>query len=94
MSEVLGDGEIASQLEKLPGWTRDGNVLTKVFETKDFNGAIRLVNDIAHIANAVDHHPELAVNWNRVTVRTSSHDAGGITLRDTDLATRIQSIAD
>lgn len=93
MSEVLGDAELAAQLAKLPGWSRDGEALTKLFEAKDFDGAIRLVNDIAHIAKAIDHHPDLALSWNKVTVRTSSHDAGGITPRDIDLATRIQAIA-
>ena len=93
MSEVLSDAEIAAQLAKLPGRTRDGDALTKVFDAKNFDGAIRLVNDIAHIAKAIDHHPDLAVSWNKVTVRTSSHDAGGITSRDVDLATRIQAIA-
>ena len=92
MSDRLDDATIAAELEKLPGWKRDGATLERVVEAKDFDAAMAFVNAIAHIANAVNHHPDIAISWNKVTIRSSSHDAKGITSRDVDLAMRIQAI--
>ena len=93
MSDLLNDAAIDAELAKIPGWHREGKELVKEFDCRDFSGAIKFVNAVAHIANAVNHHPELTISWNKVTVRTSSHDSGGITPRDVDLAERIQSVA-
>lgn len=71
------------------GWRRDGEALVRVFDCGDFNGSIAFVNAIATIANRLDHHPDLAISWNRVTVRTWSHDKGAVTERDIALAEAI-----
>jgi 4a-hydroxytetrahydrobiopterin dehydratase len=91
--QPLGDDVVARELATLTGWQRDGNEIARTFDRGDFNGSIAFVNAIAAAANAADHHPDLLVSWNRVTVRLSSHDAGGITNRDVRLAHQIDALA-
>ncbi|HZO95200.1 MAG TPA: 4a-hydroxytetrahydrobiopterin dehydratase [Candidatus Baltobacteraceae bacterium] len=76
-----------------PGWTGDDKALTKTFDRGDFGRAIAFVNEVAAVANSLDHHPDLAISWGRVTIRTWSHDAGGITQRDVALAEAIDALA-
>ncbi len=76
----------------VPGWTDDGSALTKTFVREGFDGAIAFVNAIAVVANRLDHHPDIAVSWNRVTVRTWSHDVNAITERDAALARAIDAL--
>jgi 4a-hydroxytetrahydrobiopterin dehydratase len=89
----LPDAVIARELVALPGWSRNGNAIVRAFACGDFNGSIAFVNAIAEAANAADHHPELAIDWGTVSVTLSSHDAGGITQRDIDLAHEIDRLA-
>lgn len=91
-SPLLTDDDIALRLRSRPGWKRDGDALVKTYVRDNFNGAIAFVNAIAAAANAADHHPDIAVSWDEVTVRTWSHDAGGITDRDFRLAETIDRL--
>ena len=91
--QPLSDDAIARGLAALPAWQREGNEIVRTYDRRDFNGSIAFVNAIAAAANAADHHPDLVVSWNDVTVRLSSHDAGGITERDLRLAAQIDSLA-
>ncbi len=75
------------------GWTNDGQALTKVFERRDFDGSIAFVNAVAAVANRLNHHPDIALSWKEVTIRTWSHDVGAITERDAALARAIDAIA-
>jgi 4a-hydroxytetrahydrobiopterin dehydratase len=74
------------------GWTNDRKALSKTFDRKDFDGSIAFVNAVAKIANAQNHHPDIAISWNQVTIKTWSHDVNAITDRDTKLAQAIDSI--
>jgi 4a-hydroxytetrahydrobiopterin dehydratase len=76
----------------VPGWARDESEIVRSFDRGDFNGSIAFVNAIAAAANAADHHPDLAISWNEVMVRLSSHDAGGLTERDFALARTIDRL--
>ena len=76
------------------GWTNDGRALERVFDRKNFDGSIAFVNAVAAEANRLDHHPDIAISWNRVTVRTWSHDVGAITERDVALANAINMLID
>jgi len=89
----LSDEAIARQLTAVPGWTREGGEIVRTFDRGNFNGSIAFVNAIAAAANAADHHPDIAIAWNRVTVRLSSHDAKGLTERDFALARTIDGLA-
>jgi 4a-hydroxytetrahydrobiopterin dehydratase len=76
-----------------PGWVDDGQALVKVFERDGFDGAIAFVNAVAAAANRLDHHPDIAISWNEVTIRTWSHDVDAITDRDLALAHAIDELA-
>lgn len=90
---VFGHDEIAKRLDALPGWRHRGNAIERVYDLGNFDGSIRFVNAVAAAANAADHHPDITISWNRVTITLSSHDAGGVTERDTALAAEIDRLA-
>ena len=78
-----------------PGWSRsdDGVALTRTYRFKDFAEAFAFLTRVAAHAEAVDHHPEFTSVWNRVDFRLTSHDAGGVTARDVELARAIDGLA-
>ncbi len=75
------------------GWVNDGQALVKAFDRRNFDGSIAFVNAVAAVANRLNHHPDIALSWNQVTIRTWSHDVNAITERDTALAREIDAIA-
>jgi 4a-hydroxytetrahydrobiopterin dehydratase len=85
--------DVARELAALPGWSLDAGEIVRTFDRGNFNGSIAFVNDIATAANEADHHPDLTISWNDVTVRLSSHDAHGLTERDFGLARTIDRLA-
>jgi 4a-hydroxytetrahydrobiopterin dehydratase len=90
---VLSQEEITQKLEALPGWQFTVEGLQKQFVLKGFMDAIVLVNRVAEAAESVNHHPDILVNYDRVTFTLITHDARGITQRDFDLAARIEALA-
>ena len=93
MPQPLPDEDITRKLAALTGWSREGQEIVRTFDCGNFNGSIAFVNAIAAAANAADHHPDMAIAWNDVTVRLSSHDAHGLTDRDFALAQAIDALA-
>jgi 4a-hydroxytetrahydrobiopterin dehydratase len=93
MPQPLSDDAIVRELAALPGWSREGEEIVRTFDRGNFNGSIAFVNDVAAAANAADHHPDIAIAWNDVTIRLSSHDAHGLTGRDFALAHTIDGLA-
>ena len=91
MPDLLSEDEITTAVAGLDGWEyRDGK-LHRSWERKGFNGAIQLANVIAYVANEMNHHPDITVHdYNQVTITSVSHDAGGITNNDFELARRIE----
>ena len=75
------------------GWERDGDALVHQFEFANFVGSVDFVNRITPIAEEMNHHPDLAISWNKVTVSLSTHCEGGITENDFELAAKIDSVA-
>ncbi len=92
MKEPLSDIEIQRRLGSLPGWSRKGDVLSKTYQFRDFTGAMELVNNIARVAERANHHPDIDIRFNKVTCALTTHDAGGITKKDLDLATEIEAL--
>jgi 4a-hydroxytetrahydrobiopterin dehydratase len=90
---LLSDEEIEARLKGLAGWERAGDALRKQFKLADFVGSVDFVNRLTPVAEALNHHPDLEVAWNKVTVSLSTHSQGGITESDFDLATRIEGVA-
>jgi 4a-hydroxytetrahydrobiopterin dehydratase len=89
----LSDDEVRDGLARLPGWSREGDEIVKVYELATFMGAIDVVGRIAALAEAADHHPDLDIRYRRVRVALSTHDAGGLTAADLSLAGEIEGVA-
>ena len=89
----LSDLEIQRALGTLPGWARRGEVLTKTYSFQRFADGIAFVGQVAELADAMDHHPDIDIRYNKVTFTLSTHSAGGITTLDLDLAARIEQAA-
>ena len=86
--------EVGRQLVGLPAWTGDVDRLARTLAFPDFRTAIRGVDEIAEVAEEMDHHPDWSNSWNRVTIELWSHDEGAITVRDVALAQRIDAVVD
>jgi len=89
----ISDEEITKRLAQLGGWERDGDALAREFEFSNFVGSVDFVNRITPVAEEMNHHPDLAISWNKVKVSLSTHSEGGITENDFQLATKIDSLA-
>ncbi len=82
---------VKRHLARLTGWKQAGNAIQKRFTFKDFKEAMFFVNTVAGLAEKAGHHPDISVTYNRVTLRLSTHDAGGLTRKDFDLAGQIEA---
>ena len=85
--------EIKNRLTGLAGWQLADNAIKKQFKFNDFMSAMAFVNRVADAAEAVDHHPDITINYTRVTMSLSTHSAGGITVKDFELAQKIDLAA-
>jgi len=92
MSTVLSDAEIQQALQQLPRWRKNGKAIERVFQFDNFAQAMEFVNHIAEAAEAVNHHPDILINYNKVTLTLVSHDSGGVTQRDLKMAARINEL--
>ena len=89
----LSDGEIEERLSGLSGWERDDDAIKREFELADFKGSVDFVNRLTPEAEEMNHHPDLEISWNKVTVKLSTHSEGGLTENDFELARRISALA-
>ncbi len=89
---LLSDEEIESRLRERAGWERRGDAIEREFKLRDFMGSVDFVNRIAPLAEDMDHHPDLEISWNKVTVSLSTHSQGGLTENDFELAARIDGL--
>jgi 4a-hydroxytetrahydrobiopterin dehydratase len=87
----LSDSEIDDKLRGLSGWERHVGEIRKEYRHADFKAAMVFVNRVAELAEAADHHPDILINYNRVTLTLTSHDSGGLTERDFRLATLVDA---
>lgn len=94
MAERLTDAQIDEVLRGLDGWTRSGDTIGRTFRFADFVTAFGFMSSCALVAESMNHHPEWSNVYNRVEVTLSTHDAGGLTQLDVDLATRMSDLAD
>ena len=90
--ELLTDDQITAELAGVPAWTRDGSSITTVTERADFLDAMLYVGAVAYLAQTADHHPDIAISWNQVTLTLSTHSAGGLTAKDFALARQISAL--
>ncbi len=89
----LSNEEIAAALAALPGWSRAGDTLTKTYSFTTFPDGIHFVDRVALVAEELGHHPDITINYSRITLALSTHDEGGVTQKDVTLAGRIEALA-
>jgi 4a-hydroxytetrahydrobiopterin dehydratase len=84
--EKMNEAQIAAELEKHPDWSEVGGKIQRTFQFPDFVASIEFVKKLAAYAEKVQHHPDILIRYDKVTLTVSTHDAGGITQKDFDLA--------
>jgi 4a-hydroxytetrahydrobiopterin dehydratase len=90
---VYAEADITERLSRdLPAWRYEGGQLRRAYKTHGFKAAVMAANAVAHLAEAAWHHPDIAISFGKVEVALESHDAGGITDRDFELATKIEQM--
>jgi 4a-hydroxytetrahydrobiopterin dehydratase len=89
---VLTETQISEQLKTLPEWTIKNQQLIRIFEFENFVRAITFVDSLVEPAERLAHHPDLFISYNRVTVSLTTHDVGGLTQQDFDLAKIISDL--
>ena len=92
MASLLSETEIQDRAKQLEGWSVEGNQLRLKRKFTDFVEAIAFVNQLVEPAQAAGHHPDLEISYNKVTVTLTTHDAGGLTSKDFDLAKVISQL--
>ena len=90
--DTLSQEQIAAALSELNGWGLDGEALTRTFRFADFVHAIGFVEHLAEVAEEKQHHPDIDIRYNKVTLQRSTHSAGGVTQRDVELAEAIEHL--
>ncbi|MBF2097462.1 MAG: 4a-hydroxytetrahydrobiopterin dehydratase [Gloeomargaritaceae cyanobacterium C42_A2020_066] len=89
---LLTPEDITQRVAHLPEWRLEGQTLRRDYRFADFMAAIAFVNRVVEPAEAAGHHPDITISYNRVTLILTTHDAGGLTAKDFDLATVLNSL--
>ena len=93
MGTVLSGAELQQAVEGLTGWIVQGHAIERTFEFPNFVEAMGFVNRIAEAAEAINHHPDITINYNKVKLSLTSHDSGGVTQRDLRMAGKINELS-
>jgi 4a-hydroxytetrahydrobiopterin dehydratase len=94
MADKLSEHGITAALERVPAWTEAGGQIQRTYQFADFLASMAFVEKVADYAERVQHHPDILIRYNKVTLSVSTHDAGGITEKDFDLAEAADAFAD
>lgn len=89
---LLTEQQIADRLKTAKGWERNGSQIMRKIVKKDFVEAMGFVQSVALLAEKADHHPDIDIRWNTITLVLSTHSEGGLTQKDFDLAEQINSL--
>ncbi len=89
--DLLDEDAVAAGLREVD-WQREGDAIVKTVKRPSFTAAIEFVRQVAGIAEAMDHHPDIDIRWRTVTLRASTHSAGGLTAMDFELARAVDSL--
>ncbi|HEY5578251.1 MAG TPA: 4a-hydroxytetrahydrobiopterin dehydratase [Acidimicrobiia bacterium] len=82
----------AEFLASYPAWELQGEAISRTFAFRDFSEAVGFVTRVAMLAEVADHHPDIDIRWNKVTLSLTTHHAGSLTQKDTDLAAKIETL--
>lgn len=88
----LSSTQAKVSLTSVPEWKKQAQTITRTYQFKDFPAAVRFVNAVARLAEKAWHHPDIDIRWNKVTLTLTTHDAGGLTEKDFDLAQRFDQL--
>lgn len=88
----LGEDEVAERLKGLVGWSIEDDQLTKTYEFKTYKDGVVFASAIGFVADKLNHHPDLTIGYGKVTVAVNTHDVGGLSPYDFELAQRIDSL--
>lgn len=88
----LSEAEISSHLASVPSWHVQNGELVKTFTFRDFRGALAFVNKVGELAERAGHHPDIDIRYNKVRLALVTHDAGGLTMKDFELAATADTI--
>jgi 4a-hydroxytetrahydrobiopterin dehydratase len=92
MRTKLSESDVANALKSLPEWSVESGAIVKTFKFAKFADGIAFVQRVAKAADAMDHHPDIDIRYTKIRVALSTHDAGGITVMDTKLASEIEGL--
>ena len=88
MPELLTPDQTSAALASLPQWTLEGGEIVRTFKFPSYMAGIAFVNEVARLAEAANHHPDISIGWRKVTLKFSTHSKGGLTELDTDMAAK------
>jgi 4a-hydroxytetrahydrobiopterin dehydratase len=88
-SSPLLEVEVSTRLAGVPRWKEQGSEIVRTFEFRDFRAALAFVNKVGDLAEKAGHHPDIDIRWNKVKLALTTHDSGGLTGKDFDLAAEI-----
>jgi 4a-hydroxytetrahydrobiopterin dehydratase len=94
MAEKMTESEIESSLASAPEWGETGGEIQRTYQFPDFRASMAFVDALAEYAERAQHHPDILIRYNKVTISVSTHDAGGITAKDFALAQEADRIAE
>lgn len=94
MSELLEEDELHSALKKCPEWEIEKKYITRIFEFEEFMDGIDFVNSVSEISEEAQHHPDITIKHTKITLKLTTHDVGGVTDLDIELAQRIDNLVD
>jgi len=92
MADLLSADEVTAHLAEVPTWSGDASGITRTAALPSFPAAIRVVDQVAEVAEQMDHHPDIDIRWRNLTFACATHSAGGVTAKDFELARRIDRI--
>jgi 4a-hydroxytetrahydrobiopterin dehydratase len=92
MAVKLSETDVEARLGSLSDWARQGDEIRKTFRLASFPAAVAFVTHVGFMAEAAGHHPNIDIRWRNVTLALTTHDAGGLTQNDFDLAAQIDEI--
>jgi 4a-hydroxytetrahydrobiopterin dehydratase len=91
MPKLLTENEVQTKLRKIPGWERRGQEISRLYIFSGFISAMAFVNHVADLAETIDHHPDILIQYRKVKLTLSTHSAGGLTDLDFTLAQKIDA---
>jgi 4a-hydroxytetrahydrobiopterin dehydratase len=92
-TQKLESVPIAAALATVPQWQQQGDAISRTFQFKDFPAAMKFVDAVAGLAEQAWHHPDIDIRWNKVTLTLTTHDAGGLTQKDFELARQFDQLS-